>query len=278
MEYPIKKLYFTKIFRIGVAYLLWATFYALIDQYHAHHAIQLRGLIYGIIYGHYHLWFLFMISGLYAATPIYRWIAQNEKVCIYFMVLSFVAVFCCNVFEKIPKGGSILAYTFRCLDLNLVGGYSIYFLLGHYLAKHKISHRSTRIGIYVIGGLAVCGTVIFNGAYSVYRGIAKEWVFSNLWPNTFMVAVSLFVFCQSHFSEMKLSQRQYSLISLFAKLSFGIYLVHAFFLEHLRLIGLPHFFIHPLLSIPITSCLTFMLSLFTIYIINKIPLLRKYAI
>jgi len=67
-------------------------------------------------------------------------------------------------------------------------------------------------------------------------------------------------------------------ISKTAELSFGIYLIHVFILDHLKWIGLPHFFIHPLFSVPIMSVLTFVISFCAVYVISKIPFFNKYVI
>jgi len=276
-EYSLKKLYFTKIFRIGIVYLLWAAFYSLIDQYETHHAMQIRGVLSGMMWGHYHLWFLFMICGLYIATPILRWISQNDEVCVYFIVIAFISVFCCNALTFF-KIGKILTDILNRLDLKIIAGFSTYFLLGNYLARHKIEKKLWRHIIYIIGIGAVVGTAVFNGIYCIYSGQVQKFAFSEFLPTTFITAVSLFIFCQSFFSKVNFTQKQYALISLTAKLSFGIYLIHAFFLEHLHLIGMPDFFIHPLVSIPITSSVTFALSFGVAFVLNQIPFFRKYAI
>ncbi len=277
-DYSIKKLFGTKILRIGTAYLLWAAFYSVVDQYQRYNEVQMCRLFDGIVYGHFHLWFCFMISGLYIATPILRWISKNEKICIYFMAVSLVIVFVCNLLLLVPKIGEILVYTSKRLKLEIVAGFSTYFLAGHYLATHKITSRKLRIYIYTAGIISVLGTIIFNGAYSAYQDLVKAWVFNNLGVNVFIIAVSVFVFFQSFFSSVKVSEKMRKLISLIAKLTFGIYLVHVFFLEHLHLIGLPPFFIHPLFSVPITSIISFIFSFCVAYILSKIPILKKYAI
>ena len=50
-----------------------------------------------------------------------------------------------------------------------------------------------------------------------------------------------------------------------------------FFLERLKFIGLPDFFKHPALSIPVTVIVTYALWLISNGIISNIPVLRKYA-
>ncbi len=276
-EYPIGKLFGSKILRLATAFFFWSTFYAVIEQFHMHHSIEGKELMFSILDGPFHLWFLFMMIGLYIATPILREIAKNEKICLYFIVISFCYVFLVNAIQKAGNPGKLIAHTIGRLDLQLVAGYSTYFLLGHWLSTHPLKESHRKI-VYALALFSIAGTILYNGIYSVHQGAPGEWVFGNLLPNTLFSAVGLFLFCQSFFSKVNFTTTQRKWISLTAKLSFGIYLVHMFFLGHLRLIGLPDFFIHPLFSIPISSCLTFLMSFCLVYVLEKIPVLRKYVI
>ena len=276
-EYPIRKLYFVKILRIAVAYLAWAVFYSAGTQFHAYRGIHLRQFVFDIIGGHYHMWFLYMISGLYVATPILRWISRDDKICRYFIALGFVSVFVCNCIESIPVLRVIPRDIIGRLDLKIVAGFSTYYLLGHYLTTHKpcVVYRRW---IYALGGISVLTTVVFNGWYSAYTGHVRTYVFNNLWANTFFWAVVIFVFFQENLSRIDFSPRMRKWISRIARLSFGMYLVHAFLLDHLYWIALPHFFVHPVFAIPVTAMVTFALSFFTAYVIDQIPWIRKWVI
>ncbi len=122
------------------------------------------------------------------------------------------------------------------------------------------------------------GSTIFNGVYSVYRNVPGEYVLGNLWADTFLATLAVFVFCQYTFKEKSYNLWMCKAISKTAELSFGIYLVHFFILGHLKWIGMPPFFIHPLFAVPIMSILTFLFSFSVVYVISKIPYLNKYVI
>ena len=275
-EYSLKKLYFNKIFRIATAYLVWAIFYGLVQQYHAHHAIHMKSLIKNIIFGgHYHLWFLFMLAGLYVATPVLRHVVKNEKVLIYFILLGFITVFCSNILSMMPVVGYPWKSIIDRLDLKLFAGYSTYFLLGYWLTNHKPEKKQRTI-IYVLGIFSVIATVVINSWLNIRFNKTRDYMFSNLYLNVFLTAVAVFVFFQNFFSERKFSEKQKKIIIELSRLSFGIYLVHAFVLEYM--IGMPRYFIHPAFAVPIISCVTFLISLAIVFCIDKIPFVRKYAI
>ena len=76
-EYDLKKLYLSKILRIATAFLFWASFYLMVVLIVTSVQGKPSSGEYGYLYiimqeaagGHYHLWFLFMIAGLYMVTP-----------------------------------------------------------------------------------------------------------------------------------------------------------------------------------------------------------------
>ena len=277
-EYPLKKLYFKKILRLMSAFVIWSIFYVCVNNSHVRPLPSFYELLCQLVRGQFHLWFIFMISGLYMLTPILRLIAKEEKILSYSIVLGFIFVFLYNPTVGIPKVGTITQLIVERLRVNcVVGGYVTYFLLGYWLFAHELD-RKKRTGIYILGMTILLASTIFNGVYSVYLNTPGEYVLGNLSADTFLAALAVFVFCQYAFKEKSFSLGMCKVISKTAELSFGIYLVHAFILDHLKWIGLPHFFIHPLFSVPIMSILTFVLCFCAVYVISKIPFLNKYVI
>ena len=282
-EYGLKKLYFSKILRIATAYIFWAAFYSLIPLI----GLWARGgeptghgyiysFVHGIVYGHYHLWFLFMISGLYMVTPFLRMIAKNEKLTIYFLALGLVFIYGTKMLDLFSPTRTLLALTFKRMNVQLLGEFSCYFLWGNWLSRHSLPTLARRL-IYICGIIAAVGTAVLNGLAGYHFNVAGTWMYPNMSPNVLMMATAVFVFCQYHFQGRMLPDTWKSRIGLVGRLSFGIYLVHIFFLEHLQWIGLPHFFCHPLASIPITTMVAFCSSLAVVYVLDKIPVLNKYV-
>ena len=276
-EYPLKKLYFKKILRLVTAFVFWSLFYVGVNNSHVRPLPSFYDLLCQFVRGQYHLWFIFMISGLYMLTPILRLIAKDEKMLSYSIILGFIFVFLYNPTVEIPKVGKITEMIVTRLRINFVGGYITYFLLGYWLSTHVLD-RKKRIVIYILGMIALLATTIINGVLSFYKNVPNEYVFGNLWANILFASLAVFVFCQYTFKEKKFSPWMCKAISKTAELSFGIYLIHVFILDHLKWIGMPHFFIHPLFSVPIMSVLTFVFSFCAVYVISKIPFFNKYVI
>ena len=78
-----------KIPRILTAFLFWSVIYALYN-YLTRSNWSLHTFLMAILTGYYHMWFLFMIIGLYLVTPLMRKIAEDRRMLNYFLVLSMI--------------------------------------------------------------------------------------------------------------------------------------------------------------------------------------------
>ena len=282
-EYGLRKLFCEKILRIMTAYLFWAIFYTVFSIIEGESqwkggSIQDYAIIFvmNIIQGRFHMWFLFMITGLYLVTPILRQIVKNEKVTIYFLILWLVFGIL-NKLGHLPPAHRILALTTDRMEVRLVIGFSGYFLWGYYLSRLQLPPLTRKI-IYIAGILAAIGTIGLNWIIGYKLDKTGEWMYDNYSPNIFLMTTAVFVFCQYFFQNRHLSQNWQKIISLVGKWSFGIYLVHIFYLDLFDIIGLSNFSCHPIVSIPLLTIACFFASLATVFFLSKIPVVNKYAI
>ena len=221
------------------------------------------------------MWFLFIIAGLYVVTPILRSIVRDEKITIYYLVLGFVFVYGVNMAALLPPMRKLLAETVNRLDVRLVAGFPCYFILGYWFSRHTLSARARKT-IYVMGGLAAVFTVVLNGFLAHHFDAPGEWLYGNLLPNVLLMSCAVFVFCKYSFTGERLSAKWKKRIGIAGRWSFGIYLVHALFLDMLQTV-LPQIFHCPLVSIPLISIAVYLVSLAAVFILDKIPVLNKYV-
>lgn len=285
-EYPLKKLLRQKILRIATAFCFWSAFYSLfsvidIASYGGFSGIYevLITFIKGFFNGYYHMWFLGMICGLYLVAPFLRRLVRDEKLTRYFLLLAFIFVFGANVLHKLPGNAAVkwLCMIVDTMEVRLVAGFSVYFVWGRWLASHELPLKMRKI-IYILGIAGALVTVGGNGIIGWYLDEIGTWTYDNLLPNVFLTATAVFVFCQYTFRAENFSELGRKIVGSLGKWSFGIYLAHVFFLEHLYRIGLPNFFCDPLFSVPITSTVVFAASLILVIMLSKIPGVRKYVI
>ncbi len=207
---------------------------------------------------HYHLWFMYILIGLELLVPVLKKSIQNldTKMLWYFLLIS---IFPTTIGPFINKIFDIWLFRFEPLIL----GYFGYFLLGYILGKIEISKKK-RILIYLNGVLWIFigyfGNKIlssneeidlfFNGGYQL---------------NSYFIATALFIFAKYNFKEFK-TKFMNSLILNISKLTFDIYLIHAYVLSRIQSIpNSGHIISLILLSIP-----TFIVSLFIAFIIDKL--------
>ena len=196
-DYQLKKIS-RKIFHIFIAFFIWSVVYAIMELLNkeSHIEVNKKFLFIKIIQGHYHLWFLFMISGLYIITPILRQIVINERILKYYIVCCFLFVILFNPLTKIPRIGNLFNdLLLKKLDIHIVCGFSIYYVLGYWLSICKLDMRK-RIYIYILGLISLLFTVIANGFICFRYQEEKEFVFDNFSPNIFFVSLAIFVFLQ----------------------------------------------------------------------------------
>ena len=286
-EYTLKKLYGVKIPRLATAYLFWAAFYVVADhwfalKYGADVKLSCSGFFQEVVAGKYHLWFLPMMAGLYMVTPVLRHIVGNERVTVYFLALSFVFVFAVSTLDVIPFFHDAFTPEINRLGIKLATGFSGYYVLGSWLSRRKLK-PAVRKSVCLAGLLAVLAAAAINGVIGSRLHRAGEWMFGYLSLNTLLISAAVFVFCQDRFQEWRPAPGPRKLIAKLGKWSFGIYLVHLFFLAALNyiLIRLDVYvtvYSYPLVSIPLASAVVFSASTVTVFVLDRIPVLNKYII
>ena len=160
-DIPIKKIYSKYIKRMVIAFIVWSLFYGIFEEGGPGDKAR------AFIEGHYHMWFVLMIIGIYMCIPIIKPIVKSELLMKYFLVLSLIFTFAIpEIFKIAYDTGS---YTLRLLadsgnavisDVNMymVLGYVSYFILGYYVNNKDLS-KKMRYNIYLLGLLGFVFTI-----------------------------------------------------------------------------------------------------------------------
>ena len=91
----IYKIYRKYLLRLVIAFIFWSIIYALYAYFKD--GLSLTNFVLEIISGHYHMWYIFMICGLYILTPILKKIAESESVTKYYILLAIIFTFIINI-------------------------------------------------------------------------------------------------------------------------------------------------------------------------------------
>ena len=275
---PAKNLSYVDIYkkyipRIVFCFLSWSFLYAVYPFVSGKMEYKPDIFMKAFIFGHYHLWYLYMIVGLYIITPLLRKIVQDKKSVEYFILLSVIFAFLLPFTAKLFQLKDLDMFV-RKFDVNLVLGYSGYFLGGYYLDKFELGKKSRKF-IYVLGLFCIIATAVLTYIVSVEAGKANDIFYSYLSPNVLLASIAVFVFFKYEVSKMNFSKNILKLLRILSSCSFRIYLVHDFFNIFLYDAGITAISYNPVVSVPLIASAVFALSLVTSFIIGKTPVLNK---
>jgi surface polysaccharide O-acyltransferase-like enzyme len=272
-----EKLYKVNMLRIVTAFIFWSTVYTLIHSVIVPALnsgnISIKDAIFNFIAGRYHLWYVYMIIGIYLIIPILRKIAENETLLKYFTILSFVTAFFVPALQTLPVFDKTIPVT-EDMNMYIGRGYVFYFLSGYFLSKYDLN-KIVRFALYLAGVISVVMLITFSTYTS--RTMGEPIKYSYFYQVFEAVRVlALFVFIKNVTARINFSENQAKIIVWLSGLSFGVYLVHDIFVWSIDNYIIAYNALNPLLSVPLFSLIIFVLSLFTTWIISKIPILHKY--
>lgn len=283
-----KKLYTKNIVRIISAFFLWSFIYT-IYQYVFINNQDITTLIVYFFNGPYHFWFLYMIVGLYITVPILRQITKDISTTKYFLIIAFIFTFVLPLILVITSkalpfitiksiGITRLSYKiFNIINLSIITiGYSGYFILGYYLNYiFNPSKRQLKF-IYSLGIISFILIATFTASISYIKGGLSEYFYDYLTLFVLFEAIAVYLFVKNFTPKLKLSLKAIKIITYLSNISFGIYCVHILVLSILSIIGFSSTRFNTIISIPIISVLTFIISSLIAICLHKIPFCRKY--
>lgn len=254
-----------KVLRLLIAYISWWLIYALAIIL-VWHFIKNEPIQTDWIMPHYHLWFLPMLMGVYLLIPVLRKIAANDKllrivlgIWLFYLVASFV--FYDEINENMPL-----------YVINTIIGYSGYFLLGYYISTSEFK-KWLRIVIYVVGIFGIVMTIGESIEMSMYNGFFDDVFISYLSLNVMAMSLAVFVFIKEKIKK-DIKPQTSKFIDYVRHDLFGIYLVHPMWLMIVNKDIFRDLCNH-VISLPIICILTFVLSLYSVKLIRKIPFVRR---
>ena len=278
-ECDIKKLYSKNILRMFTAFVFWSVIYALVN------GTGKFNMLIRFISGHYHMWFIPMIIGMYMCVPIIKKVTDSKKATEYFLKMAFVFSFMIPfvvqlIGEFAPQKVVLVANTFNstinCMNLYIVFGYVCYFIGGYYLNSIELK-KKTRYVIYALGLLGAVATIGMTAYFSAQAQKPVADYYDNFSLNVMITAVALFVFAKN---EGRNSVKWLDgIVVKLSKYSFGAYLIHVLIIQQLDLrLGLNTLSFNSAIAVPAISVVVFFVSFGISAALNNIPFLKKYIV
>lgn len=280
--FSIKRLYQKNLLRLLTSFLFWSAVYAL-----AYCVTTGKGkwtFANQLLRGHYHMWYLFAIAGLYIVTPLLRRVTESKKATEYLLASGFLLAFLIpralaflQLFP-LPHADVLSSLQSAFAQTNPYRGLSAlyYYVLGHYLAEYTLDKRVQRIA--ALAGIAgLIATVGLTGWHSARIEAVSSQFYDHSALCVLTMSAALFLLFKRRFSAAPAKGRRRNALLLLSACSYGVYLVHPFFIERLNL----SFSLSPLLllvTVPLASLMIYLLSLTLSLLLGRIPVLNKYIV
>lgn len=269
------------VLRIVAAFAVWSAAYAVIAR--IFYGFSLVDTLIVFVQGHYHMWFLYMIVGLYLLIPLLRCFTREEKLMRYFLLLAAVFAYLLpqlsTLFLFIEPAVSGLINTILALThMELPLGFTIYFVGGYYLSRRDFK-RSEEGLLYLLGVAGFLFTVFASRKLSIVQSAPSELFYGYSTINVLFMSAAVFVFARQHLGFPGMSEGALRVLCALSKYSFGAYLVHAMVIEALSgLLHIDTFSCNAFLSVPILAVVVFVISFAVSAGLNQIPFIKKYFV
>ncbi len=220
---------------------------------------------------YYHLYFLFLIFGLYLATPILKVFIQNasQNLIKYFVFFSLsvvvIPVFLDYFLPNKWFGAIVLGNDSM---FNFFIQYLGYFLAGFYIANYTRITTYNVIRVWIILFFSILVTMI--GTY-IYHDTG--YFYSYLSINVMLM--SLAVYYLFFYYKNPTSFTFEKIIRFIAPNTLGIYLIHPIIFELFPNIHQLSFKVGPLIGTLIISVIVYLISLILVIIARRIPVVRN---
>ena len=275
-----KKMFNKYIKKLVINLVVWSFFYSVINNNISE--LRIKKIIINFFFGPRHLWFLFVIIGLYMIVPFLREISKRDDLLQYFLILSFIFTFVIpNINYFISCYSIIISQIIESLNknfnMNFIKGYVFYYMFGYYLNNITNMNIYKKIFIYLCGLIGFYFTVIILYRNSVLNKKKKDIIlFRALNLNILAYSTSVFIAAKMYFNSFNSKIRYY--LQKLSKYSFGIYLVHPFIIKNVYKYHYYFTFKNILYRIPFISLLVFILSLILSIIIKSTPFIGNYIL
>ncbi|MBT0460567.1 acyltransferase [Morganella morganii] len=246
-------------------YIFFARNFHELDPAHANPNVFINPLLLFKYPAYFHLWFLYAIIGVYLMIPLLRMIAKNAQVTMYVIIMWFIWF---SVIPFVRSFGYLNGNLFFIFKLDVIPLWSGFALLGFFIQKNHSMIKSSYAMLLSILGLI---TTIILTYFASIDGIPRETFQSYQMPNIVIMASGVYILL------LKIKHPPL-VVCRIAKYSFGIYLCHMLVMPFVwkispfsneKLVKLG-----AILAIP-SSIITFSISLLVIYLICKIPALKR---
>lgn len=267
-EYGLVQFYRRRMHRLLIPIVAWSFFYSCLTYLTGGEKPVLYLLIEKVGAGvpYYHMWYFYMLIGLYVAAPFLNRLVHmlTDKELVSLTVISF----CLSTLNMTADyfyfhSGSIFPVWFIA--------YIPYYFIGCLFHRNSLAIKFKSFSSLVFVSsciVTVLGCYFLASTFGLYEGL---FFYNYLSIPISLMAISIFSMLYNY----KAAVLSGYISSQMAMLSLGIYLIHPFFLTFLTFIGFNGLFRNAFIEIPLLSMLVYILSAISVKVIMQVPYLKK---
>ena len=263
----LKDLYKKYILRILIALFAFGIIYSLIEIYFINKTLNLGSLILAIknvFTGNLwaHMWYLYLILGLYIISPILKVFIKNcsMKQLQYLLLILFIFTII------IPEISAVLNLKIA-FNILVTSPYILLYLLGFYLTKYDIP-KKYRIANYIFSIIFVI-LIIINNFLKFFD--ANIITYTSI--GSFSIVMSLFLLAKN--LNLQLNNKTQKILKNISECGFGIYLIHQLIINVIyKLLKIDIITKIPYIGLVIYTLLIFGMSFAIVYYLRKINRIR----
>jgi len=295
-EITVSKIFKKYIYRIVKTLIFWNAFYGTVVKYQVN-AFKVEykftvdiipDFFSDVIYGKFHMWYLYMCIGLYMITPLLRPITKDKSATKYFIILSMLIVqflpyiisFINYIRPSAKNTTSMFSDIQGKLMIFFVGGYVCHYVLGYYLSCIEIKNKFLLFLIYVAGIVLLFITYLLKIGLSILKQkeITDFGDYNAI--NVSLTAIIIFLFFKHTGSKIinrlvRIQTFKAALLKV-SQLSFGIYLIHIFYFELFYRLKFHSYSFNSFIFTPIHAFIIWICSFITIYILQYVPYAKDF--
>ena len=269
----IKRLYSKNVLRLVTAFLFWSFVYNFYNAYLSERSIAaaLPAALKNIHNGAMHLWFVFIIIGLYIALPFIKRMCENmtKREAEGFILLSIAVTLLpktLSVFEMCKP----LAEYINKFEITYAAGYVGMFVAGWYIDSFERKKRDV-VTSCILGILGFVFMFVTTVCFSLQKGSVADEFMSFKSVGAFLMAFAFLDVCKALFKDKEYSENIKAGLTLFSNCTFGVYLVHELILNLSSGKGWFLFESMPCIGIPLEAVVIFLISFAFTRIVNMLP-------
>jgi surface polysaccharide O-acyltransferase-like enzyme len=276
-NYTVIQFYKRRSSRILIPLIFWSLFYIavqIIERYQGNQPVGWKNLIGPVLLGApaYHLWYLYMLVGLYLFAPFIRKMVSscNKQELVFICILLFLF----SIFMGIANFfyyGIYDEMTNNSLFIIWFLGYLGYFLAGYLLGRVI----DIKIGLYALFSILVVsisltaiGMYILTDRYSINLG---HYFHNPSNPILIIMSISVFLIAKKLLARAP----EIKLVASASMSMLGVYVMHPFIITRLSYLGLDAINFNPLIGIPLITVCVFFICLAVCEVIKKIPYVQR---